>query len=114
MLLGRLSRTKRDSLHNKYLQAEVNGNLENFKNKNNCELLTLRKISPPLSLSSFQTGTATLEISVENSQKIKIDILYEPYTSPLSMCTKNDSTSYTTITCSGNGHNLNGLQLVKV
>jgi hypothetical protein len=68
----------------------------------------------------MQTGPATLEIRMENSQILKINLLYDPVIPLLGICPK-DQTSHTTDICSvmfitttfitaKNGSNLNILQ----
>lgn len=47
----------------------------------------------------MQTGPATLEISVENSQKLKINLQCDSAVPPLGRCSK-DLTSYSIDTCS--------------
>jgi hypothetical protein len=47
----------------------------------------------------LQTGAATMEIIVENSQKPKVNLSYDPAIEPLCISPK-DWTSYSTDSCS--------------
>lgn len=48
----------------------------------------------------LQTGAATMEIIVENSQKLKVNLPCDPALQHLDICPK-DLTSYSTDSCSG-------------
>ena len=52
-------------------------------------LLRIQKIGKVLTLLvGMQTGTATLENSMEVPQKVKIELLYDPVIMPLCICPK--------------------------